>query len=180
MTVKEIAATQGKPARTIYGRIERAQEALGAHNIDDMRSALYQLFDKCRDAIDDGLTRGDAKDRANVALRTLSGLSVLSDKTEVAVTVDRSDRVKRLSHGLAQFGYVAELPEVVEVEQIEDDAADQQDDEADQQGDDGGGVPGEGGETPQTDDGGDEVGGTQPLTEIQEVEPTDPKPSGID
>ena len=80
MPVKDIAEKHGKPISTIYDWINRAKETVGTHDVEEMRACLYSLFPDAVDAIKHCLTRD--KD-GQIALRMLSGLTVLTDKREI-------------------------------------------------------------------------------------------------
>ena len=120
-----IAEKHGVSLRTAYNWIDRAKERINPPNIDEIRGGLFEMTDAALAAIDSGLTNCDPKDRAAIALRLLSGLSVLSEKSNEGsfTLVIQDERHKQLATGLSRFGYIAPQSLI-----------------------EGGGVPGEGGD----------------------------------
>jgi len=77
----EIGKERGVTDRTVRNWISKAKEELQPPvDVEEMRGRLFNLSNKAHKAIEDGLDFGEPKDRANVALRLMAGLAVLTDK----------------------------------------------------------------------------------------------------
>lgn len=79
-TVKEIADRHDVTTRTVYNWLENAKQQIGTIDVDEVRQCFFSLIPDAFDAIKHCLTIN--KD-GQIALRLLSGLTILTDKREV-------------------------------------------------------------------------------------------------
>ena len=85
----QIGKEMGVAPRTVRHWVQTAEQELQTpENVEAIRNRLFLLAPMAHTAIEDGLTRGDAKDRAHIALRLMAGLMILSERKEI-VTDER-------------------------------------------------------------------------------------------
>jgi hypothetical protein len=79
-----IAEKTGKGTSTIWDRIQRIRRS---DWVEQMRDDLRSLGGIALEAVQDGMSNGDASDRAGVSLRLLNGLGALEDKRSVSINI---------------------------------------------------------------------------------------------
>lgn len=87
-TYRDLANKTGRSLQTVFSRVRRMRRS---DWVEEMRESLRSLSDSYFSAIQDAVDDApEAKDRAAVATRVLSGLGVLEDKRSVSIDFSKA------------------------------------------------------------------------------------------